>query len=64
LQNAIIDAGQTTIHVDVWHAAHVNKCPDVNAGKRRDARKGLQDKRVIGIEDKKVWIIKEKGAEM
>lgn len=64
LQNAIIDAGQTIIPVDVWHAAHVNKCPDVNAGKRRDARKGLQDKRVIGIEDKKVWIIKEKGVEM
>jgi hypothetical protein len=64
LQNAVIDAGQSIIHVDTWHAAHANKCPDVNAGKRRDARRGLQDKRVIGIEDKKVWIIKDKGAEM
>jgi len=64
LQNAIIDAGQISIHVDAWHAAHANKCPDVNAGKRRDARSALQSKRVIAIEDKKVWIIKDKGAEM
>ena len=64
LQNAIIDAGQTSINVDVWHTAHSNKCPDVTAGKRRDARSALQDKRVIAIENKKVWIIKEKGVEM
>ena len=57
LQNAIIDAGQTSINVDVWHTAHSNKCPDVTAGKRRDARSALQDKRVIAIENKKVWII-------
>ena len=57
LQNAIIDAGQTSINVDVWHTSHANKCPDVTAGKRRDARSALQDKRVIAIENKKVWII-------
>ena len=57
LQNAIIDAGQTSINVDTWHTSHANKCPDVTAGKRRDARSALQDKRVIAIENKKVWII-------
>ena len=57
LQNAIIDAGQKSINVDAWHTAHSNKCPDVTAGKRRDARSALQDKRVIAIENKKVWII-------
>jgi len=61
LRNVCADLGQARVPVAVWHEAHRVKTPDLTSGKRRDARAGLQNKRVIVIEDNKVWLYKELG---
>jgi len=58
LQNLLIDRGVREVHVDQWHDAHRLKCPDSKAPARRDARNALQTKRVIAVENNKVWIVR------
>jgi hypothetical protein len=59
LRNVCAEMGQDRVPVAVWHEAHRVKTPDFTSGKRRDARAGLQNKRVIVIEENKVWEYKE-----
>lgn len=59
LRNLTVEMGQSRVPVSIWHDKHRVKTPDLTSGKRRDARAGLQSKRVIVIEDNKVWEIKE-----
>jgi len=59
LRNVCAEMGQNRVPVAVWHEAHRVKTPDFTSGKRRDARAGLQNKRVIVIEENKVWEYKE-----
>jgi hypothetical protein len=59
LRNGLIDARTTQMSVERWHDLHKEKAPDAGAAQRRDARAGLQEKRVIAIDGGKVWINKD-----
>jgi len=61
LRNTAVELGRDRVTVTAWHDAHRVKTPDLTSGKRRDARAALQQKRVIFIEDNKVWLNKDLG---
>ena len=61
LRNTAVELGRDRVTVSAWHDAHRVKTPDLTSVKRRDARAALQQKRVIFIEDNKVWLNKDLG---
>ena len=56
LQNLLIDRVERQVHYDDWKAKHERNTPDSTADQRYQARRGLQAKGLVVIDDNKCWI--------
>ena len=56
LQNLLIDRVEKQVHYDDWKAKHERNMPDSTADQRYQARRGLQAKGLVVIDDNKCWI--------
>ena len=56
LQNLLIDRVAKQVHYDDWKAKHERNTPDSTADQRYQARRGLQAKGLVVIDDNKCWI--------
>ena len=56
LQNLLIDRNEKQVHYDDWKAKHERNTPDSTADQRYQARRGLQAKGLVVIDDNKCWI--------
>ena len=56
LQNLLIDRVEKQVHYDDWKAKHERNTPDSTADQRYQARRGLQAKGLVVIDDNKCWI--------
>jgi len=56
LQNLLIDGNEKQVHYDDWKGSHERNSPDATSDQRYQARRSLQSKGLVVIENKMCWI--------